>query len=309
MSKLSVCCTTYNDGPLLRDLFESYAATAVLPNTEFLVIDDGSTDGAWDIIEEYLEKGVITWASRSSRKGCNAQTIRLFNRAAGDYYMRIDGDIRFRSAEWDAAIVDMFEYTDKRIGVLGGVALWEKQPDKPDVVNVFANTIIHPAGYSHVFNGVPYDQVRGMPPQRVDHVLGAFIAMRREAYEECGGYDPEFLGRGDVVDLVFRIRCEGYEVWTLPYVSYEHRNCSGVREKRDGDIGGMDGTLTEQIKKYHQYFYEKHGFDKIKPDLGAVRNRYKNTPVWTPQCEFYYQHVMQDAKVAPPEKPPEDKPE
>ena len=54
-SFVSVIIPTYNRGPLIRNTIESVIQQSY-QNYELIIIDDGSSDSSWKIIQEYAQK-------------------------------------------------------------------------------------------------------------------------------------------------------------------------------------------------------------------------------------------------------------
>lgn len=63
----------------------------------------------------------------------------------------------------------------------------------------------------------PYDR-----PRTVPWVLGAALALRREAFEAAGGFDPAFFLYGEEVDLCYRLWQAGWEVHYVPSATIMH---------------------------------------------------------------------------------------
>lgn len=66
-------------------------------------------------------------------------------------------------------------------------------------------------------------RVRGRGPARsTDWVIGAFMALPRYAWDEAGGFDPDFFMYGEDTDLCWRLRRRGYHVAIHPQVVGTH---------------------------------------------------------------------------------------
>ena len=59
-------------------------------------------------------------------------------------------------------------------------------------------------------------------PRTVPWVLGAALAIRREAFEAVGGFDPAFFLYGEEVDLCYRLWQAGWEVHYTPSAAVMH---------------------------------------------------------------------------------------
>lgn len=59
-------------------------------------------------------------------------------------------------------------------------------------------------------------------PREVGFASGAALVVRRSAWEECGGFEPDFFMYSEDVDLSFRLRLLGWGVGVLPDARVEH---------------------------------------------------------------------------------------
>jgi GT2 family glycosyltransferase len=50
----------------------------------------------------------------------------------------------------------------------------------------------------------------------VDAVSGSFMFIRRSLFDQLGGFDERFFMYGEDIDLCWRVRELGYEVWYHP---------------------------------------------------------------------------------------------
>lgn len=63
---------------------------------------------------------------------------------------------------------------------------------------------------------------RPTEPVEADWLLGFFLLMRRELLDEIGGWDEGFRHYGEDIDLAYRARKAGWEVWYVPGAVVEH---------------------------------------------------------------------------------------
>ena len=71
----------------------------------------------------------------------------------------------------------------------------------------------------------------GLPTGPVDWVSGAAVMLRAEALREVGGFDPDFFLYHEEVELMFRLRRAGWEVWHVAgaQVAHDEGVATGVR--------------------------------------------------------------------------------
>lgn len=111
--KVSVLMPVYNSQRYLKTSIESILGQT-FQDFEFIIIDDGSTDGSWKIIEKCKQKDERIVALRNKQ---NIGTSRTLNRglsiATGKYIVRMDAD------DWSypERIEKQYEYMQKHQNV------------------------------------------------------------------------------------------------------------------------------------------------------------------------------------------------
>jgi N-acetylglucosaminyl-diphospho-decaprenol L-rhamnosyltransferase len=68
--------------------------------------------------------------------------------------------------------------------------------------------------------------------READWLSGCVLAVRREAYDEVGGFDPGYFLYVEDVDLARRLRAAGWRLWHDPSVEVVHRVGASTRAHR-----------------------------------------------------------------------------
>jgi len=66
-------------------------------------------------------------------------------------------------------------------------------------------------------------------PADVDYLFGAFMLFRREAFAQCGGFDPTLFLFYEEMDVCQRLRAGGWRVVFFPGAAYRHLGQGSVR--------------------------------------------------------------------------------
>ena len=90
---VSVVIPAYNRAKYIRETIESVLAQT-WPNVELIVTDDGSTDGTFEILQEYAAQGKLTLLQHPNRenRGQAASANRAIRAAKGQYISPLDSD-------------------------------------------------------------------------------------------------------------------------------------------------------------------------------------------------------------------------
>lgn len=255
-------------GDLCQSLHDTLADDPV--ELELIAYDDGSTDDSLQTLREWSQR---TWRCDQpflkliEREHCGvlAKTANVLVRESkGDILVRLDGDTQMLTPRWASLLCEVFDQGPPRLGVIGPKQL---RPDGR--IHAFGDWLLHPKGYHHIAAGLPADAVN--QPMEVDHVMGCFYCCKRAVYDELEGYDENIL-RGQTVDFGLRARLKGWSCWAIPQVEYVHRH--GLRSARTTKADTQQG-----VAHTLDVFREKWGFDRIAPDLDAVRRKYAGTPL------------------------------
>ncbi|MEM9883709.1 MAG: glycosyltransferase, partial [Planctomycetota bacterium] len=296
--RVSILIPNFNNGrasskdgqtDLIGDLLVSLRETLRDDPTPFEVIayDDGSDDDSLETLRQWAGDGFLRLIE-AEHCGVLARTAnRLVEASSGDILVRLDGDITVLTPNWAEKLTAVFDHGPAELGVVGPKQLAHVGP----IVHGFGDFILHPKGYHHHLQGSHRDEIRR--PAEVDHVMGCFYCCRRAVHDRLGGYDEDVL-RGQTIEFGLRARLAGFRCIAVPNIEFRHRH--SLRGRRSNVADTDDAVLRSR-----ETFRAKWGFDRLGPDLDAVRERYAGTPLlWNAEV-FGLPGAAQYALAAGPE--------
>jgi len=189
--KVSVLMPVYNGQQFVADAIESILAQT-MPDFEFIIVDDGSQDSSWSIIQSYEDKRIRAY--QRPHQGIVSALKFGISVAQSDWIARMDAD--------DISLPDRFErqlaavWGDDEVVVLGGANIAINKNGKR-----LGMTKVSEA-HEEILENVLYGRGYG-----IDH---SSVFMRTEALHKIGGYRARFLCSEDI-DLWLRMS----EVGTL----------------------------------------------------------------------------------------------
>ncbi len=285
MARATVIIPNYNNGrassrdgtrDFLGALLESLERTLATDPTdlEILLADDGSTDDSLETARAWTRR---VWPAGSPRAGKPMVRLlelshsgvlskvlnALHGSSAGEFLLRLDGDIVVETPHWVARCVELLD-SDPHIGVVTGLQML---PDGR--VHALGDAILSPLGYHHLGQGLPIEALPEVV--EVEHAMGCFHASRRAAIAEVGGYDESVL-RGQTEELAMRLNLANWKALATTRVVFTHFH--GERHWRPNAADTEAG-----LRKSLDRFTEKWGCDRLAPDLAAVWQRWKGTPL------------------------------
>ena len=209
--QFTVIVPVYNGKETLRGCLDALAAQDLpVADYEVLVVDNGSTDGTWELIENYGPpvRGLRETAIRGSYAARNAG----IRESQGRIIAFTDADCVPKST-WLSLLLDGFN--DPGVGCVGGQVVG-LEPTTPAEVFARRKGVLN---QSMSFNG-------SFRP----HFATANVAYRREVLDQLGGFEPSLESGGDA-DLSWRMQEEtDWAIRFQPEAIVEHHHRTNWRD-------------------------------------------------------------------------------
>jgi GT2 family glycosyltransferase len=195
--------SVHNGGHFLRDAVESILGQT-FANFEFLVIDDGSTDGSGVLLERFAQRDHRVRVVHQENAGLTRSLNRGLALARGDFIARMDADDVSERNRIQAQLDFLRSHTeitvlgtsDKVIDGAGRTLTEERRPRDPQVVRwamSYGCALCHPS-----------------------------VIFRRRAIQAVGGYGPGFRYAQDY-DLWTRLVMKGTKMSSIPECLVRYR--------------------------------------------------------------------------------------
>ena len=215
---ISVIVLNWNGLNLLDECFASLEAQT-WRNKEFILVDNGSTDGSRDLL--------VQWAERLP----NAQTVLLptntgfckgnnlaFERCRGEWIALFNSDA-IAEPQW---LEELIRYGDaaNRVGMLASKILFQNPQHVIDKVG----HLIYWDGQNRGRGTMETDVGQYDKPEEILWPDACAALYHRKLFEETGGFDETFFAFGDDADLGMRARLLGWKAWYVPTAVVHHRH-------------------------------------------------------------------------------------
>jgi N-acetylglucosaminyl-diphospho-decaprenol L-rhamnosyltransferase len=254
---LSVAVVSYNTCGLLRACLASLIArqAAGEASLEIVVADNGSSDGSREMV--HAEFPLVTWLELGENVGFGRANNAALLDATGRYFCLLNSD----AEALPGALAQTLAYLDAHpdVGLAGGQLLWpdgrlqtswgsdptlagvwEEQtflrevrgrlgkdgPSKDNPPTPNSGGVIRTGGDR---TGAAFPNPNPTPPELgaggpkdVEQICGAYMVVRRKAWQQVGGFDPAYFMYNEDVDLNVRLRRAGWRVVFLPDVHITH---------------------------------------------------------------------------------------
>ena len=215
---ISVAVVSYNTCALLRACLLSLQAreSEGEAQLEIIVADNGSTDGSVDMVR--AEFPGVQIIETGGNIGFGRANNAALAEARGRCFCLLNSDAEVLPGALSQSLAYLNAHPD--LGLVGGQLLW---PDgrlqtswgqDPTLAAVFREQTFLPL--------LTPPELGAGGPKDVDQICGAFMLIRREAWQEVGGFDPAYFMYNEDVDLNVRLRRAGWRVVFLPDAHITH---------------------------------------------------------------------------------------
>lgn len=229
LPKVSIVLPTTARLDLLPRCLESLLARTTYPDFEVLVTVDEAVFG--DAARAaYLEKTqadarvhVLAYPSRPFNYAwANNWAVR---QATGTILCLLNDDVEIETADWLEKFAARLALD--RVGAVGALLHY------PDGTIQHAGVVLGLGGVAgHAFHHAPRGAAgyfgRAAIEQDLSCVTAACLAIRRDVFEQAGGFNEALAIAFNDVDLCLRLRARGWRILWTPQVSHIHRESQSI---------------------------------------------------------------------------------
>lgn len=226
--KISIIIVHYKVPECLREAIHSIYQAELSGSAEIIVVDNASGDNSAQITKKEFPE--VTWIQLKQNigfgKACNIGA----RHAKGQYILLLNPDTVISKTSLSVAY-DLLE-SRSDIGLMGPKILNPDGTLQASCRRSFptpAVAIFHLSGLSKLFPKsklVSRYHMTFMDPDQageLEAISGSFMFLRRDLFNEIGGFDEIFFMYAEDLDLCWRIREKGYKVWYEPATQIIHR--------------------------------------------------------------------------------------
>jgi GT2 family glycosyltransferase len=212
---LSVVIVNWNTRELVLRCLEHLLGLDLPAVHEIWVVDNGSTDGSCDAIRSGFPQ--VALLANSRNLGFAAANNQALGRVRGQYALLLNSDC-FPQPGSIPALLDAMAM-DSRVGIAGGALVHpDGRPQNSFGATPSLASELLPKGLLQWLWPERFPSKRRPPsgPTEVGAVLGAFLMVRRAAWEQVGGLDEGFFFFMEETDWCLRMGKAGWKVIHVP---------------------------------------------------------------------------------------------
>lgn len=240
---VSVVIPAYNAARFLPEAIDS-ALGQTFPDTEILVIDDGSTDATPELLRTYAGR---VHCLRQENRGVYAARNRGVEVARGKYIAFLDAD--------DQWLPDKLEKQVEILETRPEFRVVHSDASLVDVDGLLLKTATNPR--RQIRNGRVFDEFFA---SNMAVILLSTVIMDRECFARVGPFDERHRS---VQDQVFFLRLAWhYPIWFIPQPLVKYRLTPQSLSRKDTveNVTLRERLLAEFISEHEEYFGSQPAF-------------------------------------------------
>ncbi len=234
---LEVVVVTRNSRSHIGPCVDSIVAGGALP----IIVDNGSTDETLEIVRARCPEAQIIATGENPGYG---KSLNLgFRETTANFVILSNPDVVYLGD----SIRQMAEFLEKnpKVGLTGPQQMfpnrtWQRSYGDlpgiwPGIKDAIGITTLH-----SVVRRAFWPRKVDRKPKDVPYVDGAILAVRREAFQEVGGFDEDFFFYSDESDLCARMQKAGWRTVFLPFAEVMH-------------VRGADSAKVDRSDRFVRY--------------------------------------------------------
>jgi len=279
---VSIIIVSFNTRNLTLDSIRSIEKTVKKSTYEIIVVDNNSSDGSVEEIEELCkdipeltliknkENVGFSRANNIGIKKSHGRYVLFLNSDTIVYEKTIDGMVTFMDENPDCGASTCFLRMPS--GALddashrGFPTPWRAFSHFSGLSKIFSK--------SKLFSGYSMTYVDITKTHEIDALAGAFMLVARSAGEEIGWWDEDYFFYGEDLDFSYRLKQRGWKIYFMPdYEILHYKGASGGIKNQSKGITTADKKtkMKAQEERFRamKLFYNKNYKNKYPK---VVRN-------------------------------------
>ncbi len=219
--RITLSVLNYNGVELLESYLPMMEYSSAKHECSILVIDNDSQDMSIDFLREWYPEVIIRQLT-SNHGFAEGYNIGL-SEVETEYTVIINSDVLVTENWLDPIISFMDE--NKHVGAVQPAILSLENKDFFEYAGAaggFIDILGYPFCRGRIFHTVEKNENQYTEPRQVFWASGAAMVVRTDLFKKLGGFDPSFFAHQEEIDLCWRMKQAGYEVWCLPESKVYH---------------------------------------------------------------------------------------
>ena len=213
--KIAIVILNWNGAKLFETYLPSVVRNSSVEGVELFVADNGSTDNSIQLLSEKFPEFKIIELKKNYgfAEGYN----KALQKIDADYFVLLNSDVEVTPG-WIEKIMQLFDKNPKIAAVQPKILSYEKPHlfEYAGAAGGFIDRFGYPFCRGRILNKTEADTGQYDKATPIFWASGACIFIKAKAFREAGGFDGDFWAHMEEIDLCWRLKSKGYEIWYQP---------------------------------------------------------------------------------------------
>lgn len=213
--KIAIVILNWNGVKLFDKFLPSVIRNSTGKNIEIYIADNGSTDNSVEYLSENYPN--IKQIELKKNLGFAEGYNQALKQVEADYFVLLNSDVEV-TPHWIEKCMQLFE-TNKKIAVIQPKILSFEKPhlfEYAGAAGGFVDKFGYPFCRGRMLNQMEADVSQYNKATPIFWASGACMFIKAEAFNKVAGFDGDFWAHMEEIDLCWRLKSVGYEVWYQP---------------------------------------------------------------------------------------------
>ncbi|MFD2520543.1 glycosyltransferase family 2 protein [Emticicia soli] len=219
MSKVAIVILNYNGQRFLEKFLPSVIQNA--DACEIIVADNASTDNSVPFMTQvYPEIRLIQLLHNSGFAGGYNEALKQIK---ATYYILLNSDIEV-TPNWIAPVIDLMDANPNMAACQPKIRDYHKQShfEYAGAAGGYIDWLGYPFCRGRIFDTCEPDTGQYDDAREVFWATGACMFVRANVFHALGGFDAQFFAHMEEIDLCWRMKNAGYEIYYSPASTVYH---------------------------------------------------------------------------------------
>jgi len=213
--EIAIVILNWNGSKLFETYLPSVIRNSSAENVELFVADNGSTDNSIQLLNQKFPEFKIIDLKKNYgfAEGYN----QALQKVEADYFVLLNSDVEVTPG-WIEKTMCLFDKNPKIAAVQPKILSCEKPHlfEYAGATGGFIDRFGYPFCRGRILNRMEADIGQYDKATPIFWASGACMFIKAEVFREMGGFDGDFWAHMEEIDLCWRLKSKGYEIWYQP---------------------------------------------------------------------------------------------
>lgn len=215
MSKLAIVILNWNGKHYLERFLGKLINYSSLPGVSIVIADNASTDGSLEWLKANYPQ--IATIELSENFGFTGGYNKALAQVESNYYLLLNSDVEVTEG-WLEPLIDSMDRMP-RVGICMPKikSAFEKESfEYAGASGGFIDVLGYPFCRGRILSNIEIDCAQYNSDREIFWASGAAFMIRSSLFHELGGFDNSFFAHMEEIDLCWRAKLSGWQVWIFP---------------------------------------------------------------------------------------------